>query len=39
MVKLMDVNFNDLGPLNKIKSYLSNQLKCDLKSIIEYEFE
>jgi hypothetical protein len=39
MIKLMDVDFNQDVNLNKIKMQLSNHLRCELKSVIEYEFE
>ena len=39
MSKLMEIDFNQDIHLNKIKNYLSTHLKCELKNIIEYEFE
>lgn len=39
MIKLMDVDFSQDANLNKIKTHLCNHLRCELKSVIEYEFE
>ena len=39
MIRLMDVDFNQDSNLNKIKTHLCNHLRCDIKNVIEYEFE
>ena len=39
MIRLMDVDFNQDVNLNKIKTHLCNHLRCDIKNVIEYEFE
>jgi len=39
MIRLMDVDFNQDSNLNKIKLHLCNHLRCDIKNVIEYEFE
>lgn len=39
MIRLMDVDFNQDSNLNKIKTHLCNHLRCEIKNVIEYEFE
>lgn len=39
MVKLMDVNFKHEPTFSKIKSFMYNKMKIDMKALIEYEFE
>lgn len=39
MIRLMDVDFNQDSNLNKIKAHLCNHLRCEIKNVIEYEFE
>jgi len=39
MIRLMDVDFNQDVNLNKIKTHLCNQLRCEIKNVTEYEFE
>jgi hypothetical protein len=39
MIRLMDVDFNQDVNLNKIKLHLCNHLRCEIKNVIEYEFE
>ena len=38
-IKIMEVNFKNDQIFNKIKSFIYNKIKIDLKKVIEYEFE
>jgi hypothetical protein len=38
-IKLMDVNFKNENTLGRIRASLYNNIKTDLKALIEYEFE
>jgi hypothetical protein len=38
-IKLMSQSFKEEKYYTKVKSLLYNKMKCDMKSLIEYEFE